>query len=276
MDSTKAPQPGSPPNQILSALPAPDYHRIEPYLERMALSVRDLMYDVNVVIEHVYFPENCVCSIIGLMADGSAVETATVGNEGMIGIPIFHGTDRTSSQAFCQVPGNALKLPAEVFRDALRHSGTLTYLMHRYSQALFALIGQTSACNRLHKMSERCARWLLLTHDRVDRKPKFNLTQQFLAQMLGVRRATVTEAMSALQAAGAVNYQMGIIEVKDRTLLENLACECYAIVRNEFDRLLNDQQFRGEPSPNPLDGIQTSVGGKSIVTEPKHEGDWTG
>jgi hypothetical protein len=94
--------------------------------------------------------------------------------------------------------------------------------------------------------------------------------------MLGVRRATVTEAMSALQAAGAVNYQMGIIEVKDRTLLENLACECYAIVRNEFDRLLNDQQFRGEPSPNPLDGIQTSVGGKSTVTEPKHEGDWTG
>lgn len=230
--------------------------------------IRELLFDVNQPIAHVYFPESCVGSIIGLMADGSAVETATVGEEGMIGLPVFHGTDRTASQAFIQIAGQAYRLSSPVFREELRRSETLTRMLHHYSQALFTLVAQTSACNRLHNMRQRCARWLLHTHDRVgaDRGVKeFALTQQFLSQMLGVRRATVTDAMGMLQDAGAIRYEMGRITVVDRPRLEAQACDCYAIVRSEFDRLLADGRPRRGRLANPLDRIRTSSRGKTLV-----------
>jgi CRP-like cAMP-binding protein len=255
-------------NQILASLPPEDLDRLEPHLERVKLSVRDLLFDVNQVIEDVYFPESCVASIIGLMADGSAVETATVGDEGMVGLPIFHGTDRTSTQAFCQVPGTALRLPVDMFRDELRRSPQLNLMLHRYSMALFTLVAQSSACNRLHTMPQRCARWLLHTHDRVGAHRgvnQFPLTQQFLSQMLGVRRATVSEAMSKLQEGGSVAYERGIIQIADRARLESKACECYSIVKSEFERLLADHQGSRDRTLSPLADARMSEAGKTTV-----------
>lgn len=228
--------------------------------------MRDLLFDLNQPIDRVYFPETCVASLIGLMADGSAVETATVGDEGMVGLPLFHGTDRSATQAFCQVEGDALQLEARDFRDAIARSPSFTLVLHRYSQALFTFIGQASACNRLHTMQQRCARWLLLTHDRVGYARgvnEFALTQNFLSQMLGVRRATVTEAMGGLQEIRAVSYEMGRITIRDRARLEAASCECYGIVRSEFDRLL--PPVAGAPLRNPLEGMQTSEDGKTTA-----------
>jgi CRP-like cAMP-binding protein len=250
-------------------LPRSEYDRLEPSLALVSLSVRDLLFDVDQPIEYVYFPETCVASTIALMSDGSAVETATVGDEGMVGMAVFHGTDRTASQAFCQVPGDAIQLSVDDFRDALGRSPKFSEMLHLYAQALFTLVGQSSACNRLHMMRQRCARWLLHTHDRVGASrgvDEFPLTQQFLSQMLGVRRASVSEAMSMLQESGAVSYEMGSIEIVDRPRLEAHACECYRLVRSEFDRLLRDgQTVEAEPSPSPLAGLQLSVAGKTTV-----------
>jgi CRP-like cAMP-binding protein len=254
-------------NRILAALPSDEFAQIAPRLDRLYLAPRDVLFDVNKPIEHVYFPESCVASIIGLTADGSAVETATIGDEGVVGLPVFHGTDRTTLQAFCQVPGEAVRMPVDVFRAEIARSEKLTRLLHLYSQALLTLIAQSSACNRLHSMQQRCARWLLHTHDRVGYARgvhEFSLTQQFLSQMLGVRRATVSQAMSALQETGGIAYEMGRIRVLDRARLEASACECYGIVRSEFDRLLQATRDQS-PVPNPLDRLKTSDHGKTLV-----------
>jgi CRP-like cAMP-binding protein len=257
-----------PRNQILSALTPEEYARLEPDLERVSLEIRDLLFDVNQPIEYVYFPENSVNSIIGLTADGAAVETATIGDEGMVGLPLFHGTDRMSSQAFCQVPGEALRMPAAAFLAELDRRATLERVLHRYAQALFTLVAQSSACNRLHTMQQRCARWLLHTHDRVGYRlgvHEFPLTQQFLSQMIGVRRATVTAAMGALQDLNAISYSMGRIVIRDRGRLEAAVCDCYAIIRSEFDRLLGDAQFSDAAIENPLDRLEHSHAGKTTV-----------
>lgn len=257
-----------PRNRILTALPPDELERILPDLERVTLEIRDLIFDVNQVIEQVCFPEGCVCSVLGLMADGSAVETATIGHEGVVGLPVFHGTDRTSFQAFCQVPGEALIMPVAAFRREIARSGALTLMLHRYSQALLTLVAQSSACNRLHTMQERCARWLLLTHDRVGGLSRgvheFSLTHSFLSQMLGTRRVSVTEAMNALSDTGALTYEGEIVRVLDRGRLEGAACECYEIIRSEFERLLEDLPT-AQRTPNPLDRIKASEGTKSTI-----------
>jgi CRP-like cAMP-binding protein len=223
------------------------------------LELRQVLFDYDQPIEHVYFPENFVGSVISIMADGTAVETATVGREGMVGLPLFLGADRTQAQAFCQVPGEALRMEAGAFREAVGRGGQLAAMLNRYTQALFTFLAQTSACNRLHKIRERCARWLLLTHDRVGRD-RFPLTQQFLSQMLGVRRATVTEAAGSLQSAGLIDYSYGQITVTDRLGLEEAACECYAIIQREFVRLLANREV-----PSPLAGVRFSEQGKTTV-----------
>jgi CRP-like cAMP-binding protein len=257
----------TPRNRILAALPEAEYTRLEPELERVPLELRQLVYDVDTPISHVYFPEAGIVSVVGLMADGAAVETATVGNEGMIGLPIFLGTDRTTMQAFCQVRGWALRMEASAFRAALGEGGELPRILGRYTQALFTLVAQSSACNRLHAMRQRCARWLLLTRDRVE-SDTFELTHQFLSQMLGVRRATVTEAAGALQADGLIEYAYGKVTVRDRARLEAAACECYLIIRREFARLLE-----GRTIPSPLDGARVSEGGVSTAGDgaPSHD-----
>ena len=255
---------GAPRNRVLAALPADELARIAPALDRVETEIRQVLFDVDRPIDHVYFPEAAVASVLGVMADGSAVETATIGPEGMVGLPVFLGTDQMSAQAFVQVAGPMLRMRADAFRTALAAAPALTRTLHRYTQALFTLVGQSSACNRLHAMTERCARWLLHTHDRVgaaEGRNEFPLTHQFLSQMLGVRRATVTEAMGALQGRGAITYRLGDVHVRDRALLEGMACECYAIIAREFDRLLGGSPapFRGLDSP--LDGLTTEERG---------------
>ncbi|HKG94428.1 MAG TPA: Crp/Fnr family transcriptional regulator [Gemmatimonadaceae bacterium] len=265
--STAADLDGRPRNLILASLPADEYAAIAPRLERVSLPARHVVCDVNRPIDYVYFPETCVASVLSIMADRSGVETATVGYEGMTGIALFLGGERSVEHTFMQVPGDAYRLRAEDFLAAVGGGiggrTALATILGRYMQALFTLAAQTSGCNRVHTMRERCARWLLQTHDRAG-ADEFALTQHFLAQMLGVRRATVTEAAGALQEAGLIEYRYGKITIRDRAGLERVVCECYHIIRNETVRLLLGR----EATSDPLDGIQVSENERTTARDP--------
>jgi CRP-like cAMP-binding protein len=240
---------GRPRNRILAALPPDEWERLRGTMERVRLESRQLVFDVNQPIGHVYFPEDSVVSILGLMEDGSAVETATVGNEGMAGIPVFLGAMQMAGQAFTQVPGEAYRMSSGALREEVRRGSELAVLLGRYTQALFTLVAQSSACNRKHPVEQRCARWLLMTHDRVT-GDEFELTQLFLSQMLGVRRPTVSDAASALQARGLIEYSRGRITIRHRAGLEAASCACYGIIRAEFARMLERREIA-----DPLAGV---------------------
>jgi CRP-like cAMP-binding protein len=171
------------------------------------------------------------------MRDCAAVEIATVGNEGMVGLEIFLGGEHTPAAAFCQVQGRAARIAADVFRQLARDSSPFTALLLRYTQAVLTQVAQSAACNRVHSIEERCARWLLMTHDRVP-GDRFELTQEFLAEMLGTRRPSVSVAASILQRAGFIRYSRGRVEIVDRAGLESAACECYAVIASEYERLI--------------------------------------
>jgi len=252
-----------PRNRILTGLPDNEYARLAPYLEDVRLETRDLVIDINQPISHVYFLNTGVVSLVGLMADRSPVETATIGFEGMVGLPVFHRTDRIAAQAFCQVPAEGLRMSVAAFSAEVDRAPVLTTLLHRYSQAVFTQVAQASACNRIHPVRQRCARWLLQTHDRVG-ADEFSLTHDFLSQMLGVRRATVSETAAALQRDGLIEYRYGRIGITSREGLELSSCECYRIITSEYDRLLD-----GKVGPSPLDGIVVSDGRKSILGSPE-------
>jgi CRP-like cAMP-binding protein len=224
-------------NRVLAALPDAVYERLVPELEPISMTLKQILYRPNGAIPHVYFPLNTVTSLVVSMQDGQAVEVATVGNEGMVGLPVFLGAEIFSGQAFIQVPGEAVRMQTAVFKDEVSRHGSLHEVLHRYIQALFTQVAQSAACNRLHSIEQRCARWLLMTQDRVGAE-QFPLTQEFLAQMLGVRRGSVSEVASRLQREGLLQYSRGIITVRNRAGLEAASCECYAIVRLEYDRLL--------------------------------------
>jgi len=230
--------PSDPPgNRLLAALPRQDYERLRPSLEIVTSGIKDLVYEPNGPIAYVYFPLNCVFSLLTIMADGTAIEYATVGNEGMVGLPVFLGAETMPSRAYTQVPGEAVRMKAELFREAARPVGPLHDVLLRYTQALVSQLAQTAACNRLHSIEERCSRWLLMTHDRVA-GDQFVLTQEFLGLMLGVRRQRVNAAAGLLQKAGLIRYRRGQITILDRQGLEAASCECYRVTRREFDRLL--------------------------------------
>ena len=248
------------PNRLLAALPSAERDRLAPHLEAVDLPFGHVVYDPETPIEAVYFPDRGVVSLLSIMADGSGVETATIGPEGMAGLAVFHGVEWAVDHAYVQVPGSGHRMPADEFRAALADCPTLVALLHRYAQAVYTLAAQMSGCNRKHAMVQRCARWLLFVHDRVE-GDTFPLTHAVLSQMLGVRRATVTEAAGALQEAGAIRYTRGRVAVLDRAALEASSCECYAIVRHTFDRLLGD----GTSEPSPLAGVSLSVGGHSVA-----------
>ena len=263
-----SPAAGRPRNRILSLLPDDEYAAIAPKLERVTLPVRFVTCDVHKPVEHVYFPETCVGSTLSIMADGSGVETATVGYEGMTGMSLFLSGTHSAEHTFIQIPGDAYRLKAEDFLAAVRGGigsrTALAQILGRYTQALLTLSAQTSGCNRVHRMPQRCARWLLLANDHVG-ADEFSLTQHFLAQMLGVRRATVTEAAGALQAAGLIEYRYGKVTIRDRAGLERAVCECYHIIRHEFNRLLGAMPT----DESPLSGVQVSKGQESIAEEPQ-------
>ncbi len=185
----------------------------------------------------VYFPTTAVLSVLTIMRDGAAVEIGTFGREGLSGAQLVLGGESTPSRLICQVPGDAYRMSVASFLHAFETSATLHRLATRYTEALFNFMGQSIACNRLHGVNERCARWLLLTHDRVD-GDEFELTQEFLAIMLGVQRPVVSLAAAALQHAGFIRYRRGHVQVRDRAGLESAACECYEINAREFARIL--------------------------------------
>jgi CRP-like cAMP-binding protein len=224
-------------NRLLDALPPADRARLRSRLEPVQLSFKQVLSASHEPISHAYFPLGGLVSLLTVMADGAAVEVAVVGNEGVVGLSVFLGARSTPGRVICLIPSHALRLPTEVFRAEAAAGGALDRVLRRYAQGLFTQIAQTAACNRLHPMAQRLARWLLLTHDRVN-ADEFLLTHEFVSQMLGVRRATVTEALGILQQAGVIGSRRGRITIVDRPGLEAAACECYRIARDEMDHLL--------------------------------------
>jgi CRP-like cAMP-binding protein len=224
-------------NRILSALPAEEYERISPRLKNVALSTGQVLYRPEEAIEHVYFPLSGTISITAVMSDGSEVEVGMVGREGMLGLPLVLGTDTAPLKALVQVPDGALRLRADLFMQELERGEGLRRLLLRYAQAFFVQTAVTAACNRLHPLGGRLARWLLTTKDRAQSN-ELPLTQEFLGVMLGVRRAGISESCSALEQAELIERHRGRISIADPQGLERAACECYGVVRREYDRLL--------------------------------------
>jgi CRP-like cAMP-binding protein len=228
---------GPVPNRLLAALPGEVYEALRPHLEVVPMGLKDVVYEPYGRISHVYFPIGCIVSLVAVMEDRSMYELATVGKEGMIGLPLFLETESAPFRTFTQVPGEALQLDADVFMGAVGRSAAVVRLLHRYTQVLFNQVAWSAACNRAHSIEQRCARWLLMTHDRVA-SDRYLLTQEFLGQMLGVHRPRVNRAAGALQKAGLIRYVRGRITVLDRAGLEAASCECYRGIRAEYDRLL--------------------------------------
>jgi CRP-like cAMP-binding protein len=224
-------------NLILASLPKSALRAIASDLRLVPLEVRHVLQSPGATVKEVTFPLNGVASMVSLGSSGNSVEVATIGCEGMVGLPIFLGGATAAVEIFVQVPGEALQLPAESFRRHLAREPSLTHSLLLYTQALLTQVAQCSACHCYHPVEARCARWLLQTHDRVI-GDAFLLTQDFLALMLGVRRATVSETASVLQDRGLIHYQRGVITIVDRNGLEAAACDCYALITKEYDRLL--------------------------------------
>lgn len=223
-------------NHLLASLPAKEMKRLAPMLQPHTWRIREELHEPGKPITFVYFPVSGVASLVTSMEDGSTVEAATVGNEGLVGLPMFLETGTVSIEAFVQIPGECLRMKASLFRHEMQNGGVLREVAQSYTQVLLRLIAQSAACNRLHTLRQRCARWLLMSHDRVE-GDAFLLTQEFLSQMLGVRRATVTVAAGELRQLGLITYRQGRIQIDDRDGLEKAACECYGVIRREFDQL---------------------------------------
>ena len=216
---------------------ATEYDRLRPYLEKVSLPLKDILYEANGPIPHVFFPLNGVVSLVIIMDGGFSLEVGIIGNEGMVGTPVFLGSQSSPTRAISQVPGDALRMETKVFQEEMRRSGALYGLVQRYTQAMINQISQSTVCNHRHSVEKRMCRWLLMSHDRVG-TDEFPLTHEFLAQMLGVRRPTVTAAAGILQNAGLISYHRGRVTVLDRKGMEAASCECYGVVAEELDRLL--------------------------------------
>jgi CRP-like cAMP-binding protein len=226
-----------PKNRLLAGLPDRDFRRIRAHLATVPLNVKETLLKRGAPIDYVYFPNGGVCSVTAMMNNGEAVEVATVGDEGMIGIAAFFGGQVMPGESMVQVPDtNAERMPIAAFQRELARRGALHDVVRRYSQGTIALMMQSTACMALHGVEQRCCRWLLMTHDRVD-ADQFDLSHEFLAIMLGVRRQTVTVVAGQLQAAGLIRYSHGHMEILNRAGLEAASCACYGVVRSAYDRL---------------------------------------
>jgi CRP-like cAMP-binding protein len=224
-------------NSILGALPADQYQRIASSLTLVSLGLGEILFEPGDRVRQIYFPINSLVSMLATMEDGTTVEAGVVGNEGVVGISTILGAETSTVQALVQVAGEALRIPAEKFMAEFRRGARLQSLVLRHTHTLFTLVAQTAACNRVHTVEERLARWLLTTQDRVQ-SAEFLLTQEFIARMLGVRRSGVTVAAGILQEAGLIRYTRGRINILNREKLEAASCECYRIVKAEYDRYL--------------------------------------
>ncbi len=231
------PPPGPTTNRLLAALPHDESAGLQPFLESVYYASGHTIYESHTPIGHVYFPLTGCASVVVSMADGAMVEAGTIGREGLVGLPAFFGTDAGPLITIAQVPGHFARLPVAPFRDAAAEGSVLHTLLLRFTQAHYVLAAQSAGCNRLHPVEQRCARWLLLTHDRVG-VDTFQLTHEFLGYMLGTARPSVTLAARGLQHAGLITYHRGVVTVLDRPGLEAAACECYALITDEYVRLL--------------------------------------
>jgi CRP-like cAMP-binding protein len=224
-------------NHLLEALPASDYERLAPHLELIPMKLGDVLYEPGARLRHVYFPTTSIVSLLYVMEDGASAEIAIVGNEGILGISLFMGGETTPSRAVVQSAGYGFRLKAQLLKDEFHRFGPMLHLLLRYTQALITQMSQTAVCNRHHSVDQQLCRWLLLSLDRLASN-ELSMTQELIANMLGVRREGVTEAAGKLQDAGLIRYRRGRITVLDRPGLEARSCECYQVVKTELDRLL--------------------------------------
>jgi CRP-like cAMP-binding protein len=224
-------------NHLLAALPAEDYARLLPDLDLVPMPLGEALYESGGLLQHVYFPTTSIVSLLYVMENGASAEIAVVGNEGILGVSLFMGGETTPSRAVVQSAGHGYRLKAQLLKNEFNRAGPALHLLLRYTQALITQMAQTAVCNRHHSVEQQLCRWLLLSLDRLDSN-QLNMTQELIANMLGVRREGVTEAAGKLQRAGLIRYGRGHITIIDRPRLEQEVCECYAVVKREFDRLL--------------------------------------
>lgn len=225
-------------NRLLAALPRKEYQRLLPALEQVPLTFGDILYEPGDIIRHVHFPNDSIISLLSAVAARSTLEVGIVGNEGMAGIPIFMGVAVSRNQALVQGAGTAMRMTAAALRKEANHGGALQRLLNRYSHSLLTQISQSAACNRFHLVNARLSRWLLMTHDRMG-TDEFRLTQEFMSNMLGVRREGVNKAAGTLQRDKLLSYSRGNIKILNRAGLVAVACDCYQIIKNESDSYLN-------------------------------------
>jgi len=235
-----APEPRT--NQLLAALPEAEWRRWEPLLEPVDMPLGQVMYESGSTLSHVYFPTTAIVSLLYVMENGASAEIAVVGNEGLVGISLFMGGESTPSRAVVQSAGQGFRLTSELIKEEFKRAPVL-HLLLRYTQALITQMAQTAVCNRHHSLDQQLCRWLLLSLDRLQ-GDELAMTQELIANMLGVRREGVTEGALKLQEAGLIRYARGRIKVLDRPGLENRTCECYAVVKQEYDRLLPSKPAR--------------------------------
>jgi len=226
-------------NHLLAALPADQRARIVPALEFVTMTLGEVLYEPGIPMRYVFFPTTSIVSLLYVMEDGASAEIAVVGNEGIVGVSLFMGGETTPSRAVVQSAGHAFRMKGQVLKDEFERGDMLQRLLLRYTQALLTQMAQTAVCNRHHSLDQQLCRWLLLSLDRLPSN-KLVMTQELIANMLGVRREGVTEAAGNLQKAGLIEYHRGHITVVDRAGLEARSCECYAVVKRECDRLLPD------------------------------------
>lgn len=232
-------------NLLLAALSPPERERVYPHLQRVPMALGKVLYESGDVLRHVYFPTDSIISLLYVMADGASAEISVVGNEGLIGVALFMGGETTPSRAIVQSAGSAYRLVGRRLKEEFHRNGAMQLLLLRYTQALLTQMAQTAVCNRHHSVDQQLCRWLLLSLDRLPSN-QLTMTQELIANMLGVRREGVTEAAGKLQKLGVIRYARGRITVVDRPRLEQLCCECYAVVKKETDRLLPQ---RHDPYP---------------------------
>ena len=224
-------------NRILESLPAEEYEWIVPHLEEIRMKLGDVLSSPDEKIEYVHFPKRGIISVCAVMRDGSQVEVGLIGNEGMCGLPVLFGTDSVPLQSMVQIPDGAVRMKAEAFKLEIEHCPHLRQSLMHFAQAFYIQAAQSAACNRLHPLDGRLARWMLLCQDRMQ-SDLLPLTHEVMSIMLGVRRAGVSVAASELRKANLIDYQRGLIRIVDRSGLEAVTCECYGVVRKAFDRFL--------------------------------------
>lgn len=224
-------------NHLLKRLPASTIRRLRKGLKEVTLARRDVLHEPNRPYRHIYFPETAMVSLATVLQDGTETEIASIGCEGMLGLPALLGDKESPRREFCQMPGTSYRISVAALLRETRRGGPFADTLHRYALVLFTQLGQLATCNRRHTVEQRCCCWLLMTHDRLE-GDTFEVTHEFLSQMLSARRSGVTVIAGSLQRAGLISYTRGQITILNRKGLEKAACECYGVVRREFDRLL--------------------------------------